>query len=213
MHPLFEKLTQNFVFSGNIREDAHTFLLHHDCPQIADHVLRVGREAWRLAERFGTDPVHAEIAGYLHDISGVFPNAERVEVAQVLGLDVLPEEEAFPLIVHQKISKVMARELFGVTDVKTLDAIECHTTLKANATVEDLVLFVADKIEWDQQGTPPYLQAITSQLELSLTHAALAYLEYMWSNRHNLRVIHPWLEAAYHELSGTTSSTASIQNL
>ena len=42
-------------------------------------------------------------------------------------------------------------------DEETLNAICCHTTLRKHATKMDLVLFVADKIEWDQNGTPPYL--------------------------------------------------------
>ena len=42
-------------------------------------------------------------------------------------------------------------------DEETLDSICCHTTLRKHATKMDLVLFVADKIEWDQNGTPPYL--------------------------------------------------------
>jgi predicted HD superfamily hydrolase involved in NAD metabolism len=200
MHAILKPLAETFILTGSIREDASAFLLRHGCPVIADHVMRVGQEARRLAERFGTDPDLAEVAGYLHDISGVFPNAQRVEVARALGLDVLPEEERFPLIVHQKISKVMAREMFGVTDERTLDAMECHTTLKAGATTEDLVLFVADKIEWDQPGTPPYLDDVKQALERSLEHAAFAYIRHLWDNRQHLRVLHPWLEAAYYDL-------------
>ncbi|OLF95341.1 Hydrolase (HAD superfamily) [Bacillus licheniformis] len=34
------------------------------------------------------------------------------------------------MIIHQKLSKVMARDLFQVADEDILNAIECHTTLK-----------------------------------------------------------------------------------
>ncbi|EJW16375.1 hydrolase (HAD superfamily) [Paenibacillus alvei DSM 29] len=69
------------------------------------------------------------------------------------------------MIIHQKLSKVMARDIFGITDNEVLDAVGCHTTLRANATQLDLVLFVADKIAWDQQGTPPYLKELHHNLK------------------------------------------------
>ena len=61
-------------------------------------------------------------------------------------------------------------------------------------------MFVADKIEWDQTGEPPYLHQITKQLDISLNHAAFEYINYLWKQRDNLRVIHPWLSDAYYEL-------------
>lgn len=65
----------------------------------------------------------------------------------------------------------------------------------------DLVLFVADKIEWDQAGTPPYLPSLLRGLDQSLEHAAFCYLSYLWEQRDKLRVLHPWLAAAYQWLS------------
>jgi HD superfamily phosphohydrolase YqeK len=114
---------------------------------------------------------------------------------------VLPEEEVFPLIIHQKISKVMAHGLFDIEEIQILNAIGCHTTLKENATPLDLVVFVADKTEWDQSGTPPYIQHLKQQLKKSLEHGAFAYIGYLWEQRSNLKVVHPWLADAYHELN------------
>ncbi len=54
----------------------------------------------------------------------------------------------------------MAQEIFGVTDTLILNAVGCHTTLRAQPTTLDKVLFVADKLVWDQPGTPPYAQAL-----------------------------------------------------
>lgn len=82
-----------------------------------------------------------------------------------------------------------------------LSAIECHTTLKASPSALDMVLFVADKIEWDQSGTPPYLDRIHHALQHSLEQAAFAYLSFLWEQREKLRVVHPWLKEAYEYLS------------
>lgn len=74
-------------------------------------------------------------------------------------------ERKFPMIIHQKLSRVIAKEIFKVEDEEILNAICCHTTLRKHATKMDLVLFVADKIEWDQKGTPPYLIEIKKNWE------------------------------------------------
>lgn len=81
-----------------------------------------------------------------------------------------------------------------------LDAIGCHTTLRSNSTKLDRVLFVADKIEWDQKGTPLYIEELKEMLNISLEHGAFAYIKFMWDQRDSLKVVHPWLEEAYFEL-------------
>lgn len=67
-----------------------------------------------LAKQYGVDENLAEIAGLLHDIGGVYPNDKRVEISNLLKLNVLPEEEEVPLILHQKISGVMAQHIFNI---------------------------------------------------------------------------------------------------
>lgn len=104
------------------------------------------------------------------------------------------------MIIHQKLSKEMARDIFGIHDREILDAVGCHTTLRSSATRLDKVLFVADKIAWDQPGNPPYLAEITNEFDKSLEHASFAYINYLWQQREKLRVIHPWLRDAYYEL-------------
>lgn len=200
MHPILKKLTQHDAFAGNLKQDMHLFLSSNDCLYTADHNIDVGTEARRIALLYGINPDQAEMAGWLHDISAVFPNSERIDAARQLGIEVLPEEEQFPMIIHQKLSKVMAREIFGVADDEVLNAVGCHTTLRANATQLDLVLFVADKIAWDQQGTPPYIKEVHHNLEKSLEHAAFAYIQYLWMRKDTLKVVHPWLAAAYEQL-------------
>lgn len=188
------------TMTGNLRDDIYNFLVNNSCLKTAEHCIRVGKKARKIAESYNANKDSAEIAGYLHDISAVYSNDARIQVSHVLGIEVLPEEETFPMIIHQKISKEMARDIFNIKDQEILDAVGCHTTLKKNSTVLDKILFVADKIEWDQTGKPPYLNQITQQLDHSLNHAAFEYINFLWMQRDNLRVIHPWLRDAYYEL-------------
>ncbi len=105
------------------------------------------------------------------------------------------------MIIHQKLSKVIAYHIFKVENSNILDAISCHTTLRKDSTELDQIVFVADKIQWDQTGTPPYIRELKEKLDISLKHGALSYLTYLWDRRESLRVLHPWLVDAYMELS------------
>lgn len=200
MHPIFRKYIQSFRRTVDLRNDIHSLLVMNRCADTADHSIRVGEEARKLALMFGANPESAEIAGWLHDISALIPNQERIMVARHLDIDILPEEEAFPMIIHQKLSRYMARDIFDMTDPEILDAIGCHTTLRAQSTLLDQVLFVADKIAWDQPGKAPYLDDLLHNLDKSLEHAAFSYIRYLWERRHRLRVVHPWLIEAYEDL-------------
>ncbi|GAB5490513.1 MAG: bis(5'-nucleosyl)-tetraphosphatase (symmetrical) YqeK [Phototrophicaceae bacterium] len=194
-------LQQNLApFSGNLAEDVPNFLIHHGFPKTAEHSRNVALKARELAEQFGVDADKAEMGGWLHDISAVFPTAERCVIAREFGLDVLPEEDHFPMIIHQKLSVVVARELFSVTDSDILSAIGCHTTLKKDASLLDKIVFVADKIAWDQVGTPPYLEDLLVGLDKSIDHASFVYLDYIWQMRDKLRVLHPWTAEAHSQL-------------
>lgn len=188
--------------SGEVRRDVPAFLVHHRYPKTAAHVGDVAAEARRLALRFGVDADAAECAGWLHDTSAVFPTPQRAAIARALGIDVLPEEDSLPMIVHQKLSAVLAADIFGVRDPAVLNAVGCHTTLKAGASPLDLVVFVADKIAWDQAGVPPYTNAIRVALDDSLDAATWVYLDYLWQRRGTLGIVHPWFVAAYRERVG-----------
>lgn len=159
-------------------------------------------EAGRLAYFWNEDFGRAETAGWLHDASVVVPPEEWVELAQRTGITVLPEECAYLMILHQKLSAAMARDVFSIDDPAVLSAIECHTTLKMRATPLDKILFVADKLEWDLAGHPPYLADLATALERSLDAAGMEYLEFLWQCRDSLPLLHPWMAAAYRELAG-----------
>lgn len=197
---MFKNLVEDFILTNDIEKDSYNFLLKHNRLVIAEHSLRVANRAKLIAKQYGFDEDLAYEAGLLHDIGGVFANEERIEIAKILGLSILPEEEMFPLILHQKISEVMAKEIFNVYSYDVLSAIGCHTTLKQKASFFDMILFVADKIEWDQKGMPPYLKEIEETLDISIELAAFTYLKYQWNNKEKLKVIHPWLLAAYKDL-------------
>ncbi|WP_223290801.1 bis(5'-nucleosyl)-tetraphosphatase (symmetrical) YqeK [Bacillus sp. BD59S] len=190
----------SFTPTGEIENDIKAFLLKYKKEVTYKHSIRVANESRKIAVMYHVNEEKAAIAGYLHDISAIFPNGDRIVVAEQFGIEILQEEREFPMIIHQKLSRVIAEQIFKVTDEEILNAICCHTTLRKHATKMDLVLFVADKIEWDQNGTPPYLVEVKKGIEKSLEHAAFAYISFLWERKETLKVIHPWLKDAYWQL-------------
>jgi predicted HD superfamily hydrolase involved in NAD metabolism len=202
MHTSLAQLVAGIELTGDVAHDVPVFLTHNGRPDTAVHCGAVAAEARRVAELVGADVDAAETAGWLHDISVIFPSEQRVAIAEQLGIEVLPEEAIFPMIIHQKLSAVLAREIFKIEDAAILSAIGCHTTLKAGAALLDKVVFVADKLAWDQPGHAPFHDDMHAALSRSLDQAALVYLRYLWDQRAKLRVLHPWAQAAYLELMG-----------
>ena len=201
MRPLLAELANGLSWAGDLRVDVPRLLVHHHYTNTAQHCAAVAAQAARLAEQFGADPQKARAAGWLHDVSAIIPSSQRLAVARQWGLDVLPAEEKAPMLLHQKLSTVIAQDLFGIQDERVLSAIGCHTTLKAHASLLDKALFVADKVAWDQPGEPPYQHELTQALTYSLDRAAFCYLDHLWQQRESLAAVHPWLVNAYLELA------------
>ncbi|ELS0475980.1 bis(5'-nucleosyl)-tetraphosphatase (symmetrical) YqeK [Enterococcus faecalis] len=182
-----------------LKNEIKQYLVSKNCEKTYYHCMEVGEYAYQLGEKYLTSPEKVSIAGYLHDISAIYPNNQRINVAQKYGIELNEAEMAFPMIIHQKISKSIAKMDFGIEDNEILSAIECHTTLKKNYSDIDLVLFVADKIKWDQEGKPPYLDGLLQALNCSLENAAYFYIDYIL--KHDIKVVHPWLWDAYNQLN------------
>lgn len=197
---LLSDLISNITLTHQTEKDAYKFLEYHGLKEIAEHCSKVANEAARLARRFNIDDVSSRIAGYLHDVGRVFSDKQSVDIALQLGIQILDEEHTYPSLLHQKLSKVLAFELFEIKDKNILSAIECHTTLKAVASDSDLVLFIADKLSWDSTDSKPIIDGISNGLEVSLKHGAFSYINYLYENRNNIKVLHPWTLEAYNDL-------------
>lgn len=183
----------------HIPTDVVTILEAYNYHKIARHVGQVAAEISRLAAIFAAPPDLA-LAGWLHDVSAIIPNGARVALCHHFGLEVLSEEQQVPMLLHQKLSAVMAEQVWGITDEAILSAITCHTTLKRHASQADKIVFLADKIRWDQGGTPPYLDGLLAALEESLNTAVSFFLQTMWQRKESFKVVHPYFIEAYEDV-------------
>lgn len=160
--------------------------------RVKEHTERVMKCAVKLAEKHDVDADKARLAAMLHDVSGIVSSNKRLEFCKLMNISLLEEEIEYPILSHQKISRVIAEEIYHITDDEVLSAIECHTTLKDHPSQLDLVVFIADKLEWDQDGIPPYKDAVLSGLKTSLEMGALNYINHVLEGGKLLKP-HTWL--------------------
>jgi len=178
----------------NLREQLTRCFQAVDKEEIAEHAFVVADIAVELARAFKTDEQQAELAGLLHDIGRTVTDSDMIQRCIDLSIEVLPEERQHPGILHQKLAPVLAKEAFGITDEVVLDAIECHTTLKANASQLAKVVFLADKLSWAENDTS-FHASVRLALNDGLDSAVCVYIEWLLSG--NPPVVHPWLREAY----------------
>lgn len=108
------------------------------------HSKNVAKEAVRLAKKYGADPAKAEIAGLLHDITKEADGAEHMDVIQRAGIELTELESSSPKLWHAISGSAYVQVELDVTDKEIIDAIRYHTTGRANMTLLDKVIFVAD---------------------------------------------------------------------
>lgn len=173
---------QAMDLSGNIKADITSFLTLNGKQETANHCISVANSSEKIANRFGLDKSAAVISALLHDISSVMKPQDMLTYAISQGWEIDESERKYPFILHQRLSMIFAKELFGITDELILSAIECHSTLKFSPSSYDMVLFLSDKLSWDQEGTPPFYDLVSSALEKSLQYASLSYINFVLNN-------------------------------
>jgi len=110
------------------------------------HVLGAEQEAIRLAQRYGADVEKARVAALLHDCTKKLLMPEQKALCEHYGIE-LDEMEQWALkLLHSKTGAAIARDVFGV-DEEIYSAIFYHTTGKADMTLLEKVIYLADYIE------------------------------------------------------------------
>lgn len=176
------------VLTKDFKTDMTNLYLANGKVDTLNHVQGVAEVITDIAQAENLDREACITAAYCHDIAAIIRPADMLDHARKHYMDLDPAEVKYPFLLHQRLSALIAEEVFAVRDRNILDSISHHTTLKANPTKYEMALFVADKLSWDQEGTPPFHGEVKRGLTQSLYHASLAYIENMFTN--NL-LLHP----------------------
>ena len=110
------------------------------------HVSGVEEEAASLARRWGGDENLARRAGILHDCTKYLNLEEQLALCRRYGLELDELERQAVKLLHSKTGACIARNIFGEPD-EVYWAIYWHTTAKADMTLLEKIIYVADYME------------------------------------------------------------------
>ncbi len=108
------------------------------------HSLAVADEAYRLAKKYGCDPAKARTAGILHDILKDTSPQTQLQILHDFDILLSDVEKQAPKLWHARAGAVFIEKVLGLDDREIIDAVRYHTTAKANMSVLEQVLYLAD---------------------------------------------------------------------
>ncbi len=157
---VYDYIRKNCVYADLLTQ-VKGFAKDHEKESRYRHTCGVVKMSLELAERYGADPVKAEIAAWFHDAYRGQGNLE-----------------------HGPFAADKLRELFGVEDEDILNAVRYHTIGRAGMCVTEMILKIADCLEENRVfPEADYLRSsinddIYSTLRLIMVHQK-AYAEQM----------------------------------
>ena len=131
------------------------------------HSKNVAKEAVRLAKKYGADVQKAELAGILHDATKESSKEEQMELIERAGIELTPHEAGSNKLWHAISGAAFVQVELGITDPDIINAIRYHTTGRADMTVLEKVIFIADftSAERDYEGVDKMRKAAEKSLE------------------------------------------------
>lgn len=115
-------------------------------PKRMPHVLGTEKEALFLAQKYGADTEMAQVAALLHDCTKKLSMEQQLSLCAHYGIELDDLERRALKLLHAKTGAAIARDRFGVPD-EVYEAIFYHTTGKADMTLLQKVIYLADYIE------------------------------------------------------------------
>lgn len=112
-----------------------------------EHTIGVMYTCAALAMAYDYDLEIAQLAGLMHDCAKCIPNKKKIHLCSHHNIPVTDFELKNPFLLHSKLGAYIAEKKYGVTEQNVLEAIKWHTTGKANMTILEKIVYIADYIE------------------------------------------------------------------
>ena len=136
-------------------------------PQRYQHTINTVLKAMELSLGENVDKEVIFIASLLHDCAKYkTPNEEHnKELGDFLSC---------PPIVHAPFGAIIARDEYGITDERILNAIKYHTTGRSGMTKEEMIVCLADAIEDGRDY--PGLERVREEAKKGIINGMIANL-------------------------------------
>ena len=115
-------------------------------PNRVAHVLGCRDTAVELARHWGADEEDAARAGILHDITKAIDGPLQLTLCQAYGKILSDFSRKYPKTLHALTGSLVAERIFG-ENAAVVSAIEWHTTGKADMSLLEKIIYLADYIE------------------------------------------------------------------
>lgn len=115
-------------------------------PSRIAHVLGCRDTAAALAAHWGANVTDATRAGLLHDITKVFDGPCQLTLAGEYGMILDTFSRKNPKTLHALTGAAVAKKMFGENEA-VVEAIRHHTTGKADMSLLEKIIYVADYME------------------------------------------------------------------
>ena len=114
------------------------------------HSVNVAIEAGKLAQKYGAGVEKAVTAGILHDIMKDTPPEEQLKFMEQWGIILTDVERNAPKLYHAISAAGYLQYELNIEDPEILHAVRYHTTARANMTLVETIVFLADFISADR---------------------------------------------------------------
>ena len=115
-------------------------------PNRVAHVLGCRDTAVELARVYGENEVDAARAGLLHDITKAIDGPLQLTLCDEYGIVLDTFSRSFPKTLHALTGSLVAQRIFGENE-NVVSAICHHTTGRANMTLLEKIIYIADYVE------------------------------------------------------------------
>jgi len=115
-------------------------------PNRVNHVLGCRDTAVELAKHWGADVTDAARAGILHDITKAIDGPLQLTLCEAYGKILSDFSRRYPKTLHALTGSLVAERIFGENE-NVVSAIEHHTTGKADMSLLEKIIYLADYIE------------------------------------------------------------------
>ncbi len=129
-----------------------------------EHSLAVMERAEFLASLYGADIEKARLAGLLHDIMKDTDKISQLQFIENSAIILSVAEKNAPPLWHAIAGFLYVRDVLKIEDEDILNAIRYHTTGRANMSVLEKVIYLADFTSLDRDyPDAPYTRHLSEQ--------------------------------------------------
>lgn len=166
------------------------------------HTLGVVETSRKMAKAHGEDFIRAMTAAALHDYAKHWSKEELQALASERNLELDPVMAASTELMHGYVGAEAVREHFGIEDEGILDAIRYHTIGRAQMSLLEKIIYLADAVEpgRDYPGVKQLRWLAVEHLDQGILESVRSTLGYVLDKG---QPMHPHSVALYNELSMT----------